>query len=496
MAAANRTSSSFSSQITSYLPKTPDPFLTSRIVDDVVSYPRSNDDITFVVDDSNRCDHVQAALLDASNVFAYKGAMEEPDELWEPSNWMPLFDGALSEEEQQQVRTILEQKQLPVNALLKVASPAPFGRNGASVFDPEYRKAFEIPRRRLPSNLLEVLDLNFMMEKMETAMKPVSKNWNYQLYKIHMYGPGGKFEDHVDTLHANNHVATVVLSLPSEHVGGILRVRHNGKVLEFDSAKGPKKNKYDETCLRYGAFFTDCTHSVQEVISGWRVVVQYDVYEEGNNNESVYEDIYSAVNHIVHMRSGIRRSAGAANILNTEQTELVRAVLQYLAKLHPADGVAFFLRHRYSLPALDEVVLKGTDRIIYDAFSKRGDLSISFRGVLVYFRIEDGDEVSVNVRAVSPKDFLPTNDGGGDCDGEDDEEQSIDSDADSNVATEGITTLVKEVEKTTVHLIVDKNNGAMRVHDTEEMGNEPADGYNTYFVACMIIRCKGKPAQR
>ncbi len=63
----------------------------------------------------------------------------------------------------------------------------------------------------------------------------------------------------------------------------------------------------------------------------------------------------------------------------------------------------------------------------------------------------------------------------------------------SNVATEESRT-VKEVEKMTVHLIVDKNNGAMLVHDTEEVGNEPADGYNTYFVACMIIRSNPRKA--
>jgi hypothetical protein len=130
--------------------------------------------------------------------------------------------------------------------------------------------------------------------------------------------------------------------------------------------------------------------------------------------------------------------------------------------------VAFFLRHRYSLPALDEEVLKGNDRNIFDAFSERKDFSTSIQGVLVYIATEGMDQmaVSVDVTAVSMNDFLPP---GGNWKRKED------------VPTEEIT----------VHLIVDKNNGATCVHETGETGNEPADGYNTYFVACMIIRSKG-----
>ncbi len=467
--------------ITSYLPKAPDPFLTHDLVERMVSYPRrGNEDINFVVDDSKQCQRVKAALSDASNVFACEGTMEEPHGLWEPAKWMPLFNSALSKNEQEAVKKRLKQKQVPIDALLKVATPAPFGRDGVAVFDPEFRKAFEIPRSQLPSDLLQVLDLNARrgtMNVAETAMKPVSKKWNYHLYKIHMYGPGGKFEDHVDTLHKSNHVATVVLSLPSEHVGGTLRVRHHGEAIEFNSAKGSIKNAYGNgTRFRYGAFFTDCTHSVQEVTSGWRVVVQYDVYEEdGDDNQGDDEEIDGEDDNQVsveHVASCLEsnRSVGSSNIHNKEQTELVQAVLQYLTKIPPTDGVAFFLRHRYSLPALDEEVLKGADRTIYDTFSKREDLAITIQGVLVYIGTKDMEQDSVDVTAVSMKDFMPS-----------------DSGTKKSVVTGG-NKKKRKIEKSTVHLIVDRNNGAMCVHETGETGNEPADGYTSYFVACVIIR--------
>jgi hypothetical protein len=505
-----------------------DPFLIYRLVDDIVTYPCGNDDIQFVVDNSKRCARVQEALSDASNVFSYEGTIQEPRGLWEPNKWMPLFHGALSEEEQEKVSKSLEQKELPIDALLKVASPAPFGRDGKAIFDPEVRKAFEIPRSRLPSDLLKVLDLNSSWRNMyetEVAMKPASKKWIYQLYKIHLYGPGGKFEDHVDTLHQNNHVATVVLSLPSEHVGGILRVRHHGETMEFDSAKGPIQDKYGSgRSLRYGAFFTDCTHSVQEVVSGWRVVVQYDVYEEVDDAEIVNEDdkadnvenqgddeeIDSAnYNHdtielVVDCLEDCHTWVGTSKIHNKEQTPLIQAVLQYMTTIPPTHGVAFFLRHQYSLPALNEVVLKGADRVIFDAFSKRGDLSISIQGVLVYVETRYLEQVSVYVAAVSLEDFLPTveddeeegNDENEDekkgKDEDDDEDNDEDNDQRSTDSPDSISAATGKDEASeksrVVHLIVDEKNGATRIHDCGQTGNEPADGYTSYFVACMIIR--------
>jgi hypothetical protein len=490
--------------------------MTHRQVEYMVSSPGGNDHTEFVMDCSKKCARVKAALSDASNVFALKGTIYEWDALWEPTRWMPLFEGVLSEEEQQAVKQSLEQKQLPIDALLKVASPAPFGRDGEAVFDPEIRKAFEIPRSRLPSDLLEALALSsrWNFKKMEEAMKPEGKNWACQLYKIHMYGPGGKFKDHVDTLHKNNHVATVVLSLPSEHDGGALHVRHHGEAMKFNSAKGPKKAKFgDSRMFRYAAFFTDCTHSVQEVISGWRVVVQYDVYEngddteiEGSDQDNQGHDDDESVNEETEYRIQqvnccleSNKSVGTSKIYDKEQTELVQAVSQYMSKIPPTHGVAFFLRHRYSLPALNEVVLKGADRTIYDAFSKRDDWSISLQGVLVYVETAEGEQSAVYVTAVSMDDFLPAS--SSDDDDDDKDKQSTDSD-DSIAATREKKKQKKAAKKSvtrkesTVHLIVDKKNGATCVHDCGETGNEPADGYTSYFVACMVIRSieEGKPA--
>jgi hypothetical protein len=501
MAVVDRIPSPLLGQIASYL-AAPDPFLTHFLVEDMVASPNksNNNDLLFEVDDYQRIKHVQVALSDASNVFAYEGPLiDQNNELWEPTNWMPLFHGVLmSEDEQQAVRESLEQKKLPIHALLKVATPAPSGRDGENIFDPDVCKVFEIPRGQLPSDLIKVLDLNirWCKRQIEDKMKPTAKKWRYHVHTIHMCGPGGKIDDHVDTLHKNNHVATVVLSLPAEHVGGVLRIRFHGEALEFDSAKGPKQ--YDDSRhLRYVAFFTDCAHSVQEIISGWRVVVQYDVYEEhGDDNQGDdedhddYDDDYEVTVEEVWNCFQMNERVCSSKIHNKEQTELVQAVLQYMSRLPPTHGVAFFLRHRYSLSTLNEAVLKGVDRAIFDAFSKRGDLSVSIQGVLVYIETVDQEQVSVDVTAVSIKDFTP------DASDDDDDELSRDSPND-NDATGGNTHLTTAATspKSTVHLIVDKNNDALHVNS---FGEDLVSGYDTYFVGCMIIRSieDGKPAKR
>jgi hypothetical protein len=116
-------------------------------------------------------------------------------------------------------------------------------------------------------------------------------------------------------------------------------------------------------------------------------------------------------------------------------------------------------------------VLKGADRIIYDAISKRADLSISFTGVIVYFATDEEWPVSLDVKAVSKEDFPRyLDDSENLADPDDGKERKVDF-------------------PSTVHLVVDEDNGAVCVHETGGMmGNEAADDYTSYYAACMIIK--------
>ena len=47
----------------------------------------------------------------------------------------------------------------------------------------------------------------------DTLVKPKGVDWDQKLYKIRIYNKGSKFASHVDTLHAENHVATLLMGL-------------------------------------------------------------------------------------------------------------------------------------------------------------------------------------------------------------------------------------------------------------------------------------------
>jgi len=83
-------------------------------------------------------------------------------------------------------------------------------------------------------------------------MQPHGMKWTCEPYKMHLYGPGGKFQRHVDTLHAENHVATVVVGRPSSvpHEGGNLVVDFRGetRTLAF-AARDPSPDAVQAVCF-------------------------------------------------------------------------------------------------------------------------------------------------------------------------------------------------------------------------------------------------------
>ena len=209
------------------------------------------------------------ALQDVLGSVAIPFAYHEPDEgtpwrFWDKVKWNGLWEH-LSEEEQIQFTESLEKEKTPIKALLKIATPAPFGKGSETVMDTNVRKAYEIPASKLPDQFQQPIFGPGLI-----PLCPHDKQWSYKLYKMHLYGPGGKFEEHADTVHSSNHVATIVVSLPSEHKGGALVVSHREETARFDFSAASDN-------MQWAAFYTDCIHKVEEVTEGWRVVLQSDV---------------------------------------------------------------------------------------------------------------------------------------------------------------------------------------------------------------------------
>lgn len=167
-----------------------------------------------------------------------------------------------------------------INDLITAGSPAPFGQGTETVLDPKVRKAIEIPADKiiLSSDLFDD-DTVYTALELENDVKVSVK-----LYKMHIYPEGGHFEEHLDTLHSENHVATIVVGLGCDYTGG---------ELEIDGIKydlHPIVDDHSSNSMQCVVFYTDLRHKVHPVTSGTRVVLQYDVFFKPTQSKLNDED--------------------------------------------------------------------------------------------------------------------------------------------------------------------------------------------------------------
>lgn len=92
-----------------------------------------------------------------------------------------------------------------------------------------------------------------------------------RLHDLLVYGPGQFFKPHQDTEKHPGMVATLVVVLPSPHIGGELRLWHDSQQVHFTSQHLKAQS------IRWFAFYADCRHEVLPVTEGWRVVLTFDL---------------------------------------------------------------------------------------------------------------------------------------------------------------------------------------------------------------------------
>lgn len=98
-----------------------------------------------------------------------------------------------------------------------------------------------------------------------------------ELYKLNIYsGPSGKFKAHVDTPRSETQVGSLVVCLPCAFEGGTLSVSHQENAVEFDWSASSQTGQ--TPCIQWAAFYSDCSHEVQEVTAGHRVTLTYNLY--------------------------------------------------------------------------------------------------------------------------------------------------------------------------------------------------------------------------
>lgn len=151
------------------------------------------------------------------------------------------------------------------------AQRAPFGRGTQTLVDHKVRKTWQIQ----PEDV-HILDPNWP-NTLNTITTRASRGLGVHspthatFYKMLIYEPGDFFVPHQDTEKEDGMFATLVVVLPSTFEGGALVVEHNGQSVVFSQSNLP------ENGISWAAFFTDCTHELQEVTQGYRVVLVYNL---------------------------------------------------------------------------------------------------------------------------------------------------------------------------------------------------------------------------
>ncbi|KZV92403.1 hypothetical protein EXIGLDRAFT_749709 [Exidia glandulosa HHB12029] len=191
-----------------------------------------------------------------------------------------------------------------------LAVPSSFGKGAETVYDESVRKGTEVSADKLGFALEERISGSFtakdifknVAEAVATALFP-GQPVKLVFYKLAIYEPGGHFEKHRDTTHADSHHGTLLIGCTPEgattpwedddnddddddadegvsyaYEGGQFSIHHS----DGTSSKWPVR---PDSWL---AFYTDLEHSVAPVTKGVRLTLQFDIYLEDDTVERAH----------------------------------------------------------------------------------------------------------------------------------------------------------------------------------------------------------------
>ena len=156
--------------------------------------------------------------------------------------------------------------------LIKVARQAPFGRREKTLTDPAVRDAWEIAKSRIKIDKRKWNQvLNPALQQIGQQLGLTEGELKADLYKMLVYQPGQFFMPHRDSEKDDSMLATLVVVLPCEHLGGALVIEHQESTKRFYSHRAASDK------LSLFAFYADCRHELKPVTDGYRIALTYNV---------------------------------------------------------------------------------------------------------------------------------------------------------------------------------------------------------------------------
>ncbi|KAI0365154.1 hypothetical protein BV20DRAFT_778360 [Pilatotrama ljubarskyi] len=259
------------------------------------------------------------------------------------------------------------QRPADIEQLEAACDAAAFGRNEETVIDETYRKAGKMDLSNFVmrfdaerSRLVDVVRTGLLTGDKET------RGVVAEPYKLNVYGKGAFFKPHVDTPHAANMFASLVVVFPTPHEGGELVLRQEDRVWTFDSSTLLTGST---SSIAYIAFFSDVEHEVLPVLSGHRITITYNLYVSADGPRTLIPDGLTILQP---------PHASPAAV-----SDALRAFVSNPEVLPRGGTLGFGLRHVYPLPRTWndedddplEIVgrsLKGSDAALYHACEELG----------------------------------------------------------------------------------------------------------------------------
>lgn len=125
-------------------------------------------------------------------------------------------------------------------------------------------------------------------------------------------------------------IGTLVISLPSKHEGGKVHLSHSNKRHVFATSEF---SSFDLTAL---AWYSDVTHEIKPLSSGYRLVITYNLIQQPG-------------------------SAPSAGAFIEQQTQLQTLLQNWASTLQSKTRVIYRLDHKYSQSSLSIQNMKGRD---------------------------------------------------------------------------------------------------------------------------------------
>lgn len=222
-----------------------------------------------------------------------------------------------------------------IEALVRQATQAPYGRGEETVVDTSVRDVWQIaPGVIKISGKSWAGNFENILSKVIAGLGCQNAKVSAELYKMLVYDRGGFFLAHRDTEKTAGMFGTLVLTLPSTYQGGALRIRHADREVTVET------DATDPSEISFAAFYADCEHEALPVQQGNRVCLVYNLIQEPAKRKT---QVLKAPNH------------------GPQVVKAASTLEKYWSSKNAPPKIAWILEHQYSPAGLTFSSLKGSD---------------------------------------------------------------------------------------------------------------------------------------